>query len=188
MSFYQRIQAILLGALIATTHISSQQQQPTRRRSHHQGEEGNDAIDDKQRQQQQHTAQISGSGVAGFLLAKGSDTKLNQSDGTDSLLGDLLARVGPDMRPMRDFRDFHDITPEVAKRAWLLMHDHAQLAVADRMQFMKPIIGQLLEQANVSRRCSADALSTIEAAKQLDSWAIQCKFCFRSAQSLVLSD
>lgn len=158
MSLNQRIQAIILGALIATTHISYQQE----------------ASDDTRRHQDatRLNPDSSGSGIAGFLLAKAGD-KLNISDGVDSLLAELLARVGPDMRPMRDFRDFDDITPEVAKRAWLLMHDHAQLALAERMQFMRPIVVELLKQANVSTRCSAAAISVIEAAQRLDSWAVQ---------------
>lgn len=174
MPLNQRIQAILLGALIATTHTCVARRQTS-------GDSPADGASPKSTTSGgehggsgPHISQA-GSGAAGFLLAQPTDNKLNQSSGVDALLAELLARVGPDMRPMRDFGDFPNITPEVTKRAWLLMHEHARLAVADRMQFMAPIVDALLGQANVSERCSRAARSTLEAAKQLDSWAIQCK-------------
>ena len=116
-----------------------------------------------------------GNGIAGYLLADSTDQKLNHSSAIDSELASILNRNGPDMRPLRDFRDFDDITLGVAKRAWQLMHHHAQTAVTDRVNFMRPLVEESLEAANVSAQCLDAALQTMHAAQRLESWAIQCE-------------
>lgn len=123
-----------------------------------------------------HTGQtLIGPGIAGYLLAEATDEKLNKSNELDSTLAKVLERNGPDMRPLRDFRDFDDITLSVAKRAWQLMHEHAKAAATDRLKLVEPIIEQTLIAANVSLNCFEASQKTMKAAKELDSWAIQCK-------------
>lgn len=117
-----------------------------------------------------------GSGIAGYLLAEATDEKLNNSNAIDATLASILNRTGPDMRPLRDFEDFDDITVNVSKRAWQLMHEHAQTALVDRFKLMGPLVESLLKSANVSLECVDAALNTMKAAQQLDSWAIQRKF------------
>lgn len=112
---------------------------------------------------------------AGYLLADATDEQLNRSDIIDSTILSLLARDGPDMRPLRDFRDYDDITLDVAKRAWQLMHQHAQRATADKVKLATPSIERALLGANVSTDCSNAIQATLVAAQRLDSWAIQCK-------------
>lgn len=116
------------------------------------------------------------SGIAGYLLAEASSEKLNNSNTLDSTLASILSRTGPDMRPLRDFEDFDDITVDVAKRAWQLMHEHAKTALVDKFQLMGPIVVSVLKSANVSNECIDAAVDTMKAAQQLDSWAIQRKF------------
>lgn len=117
-----------------------------------------------------------GPGVAGYLLAEATDEKLNKSNAIDATLASILNRTGPDMRPLRDFEDFDDITVNVSKRAWQLMHEHAQTALVDRFKLMGPLVESVLKSANVSLQCIDAALNTMKAAQQLDSWAIQRKF------------
>lgn len=117
--------------------------------------------------------------AAGYLLADATDKQLDLADGVDATLASVLQRNGPDMRPLRDFRDFDDITLEVAKRAWKLMRRHAQRAAKSRLSALQPLVLQSLVEANVSDQCYKAALSTISSAQNLDSWAIQRELlCF----------
>lgn len=121
---------------------------------------------------------------AGYLFAEPTDNQLNQSDAIDSTLANVLDRTGPDMRPLRDFKDSDDITLEVAKRAWQLMHHHAQTAVSDKIKLIEPIVEQVLRDANVDEKCLNAAIQTMEGAKRFDSWAIQCK-CLKHHHVLI---
>lgn len=117
-----------------------------------------------------------GAGLAGYLLADSTDLQLNQTNSVDALLSSILNRVGPDMRPLRDFSYASaDITLEVAQRAWILMHHHAQTAVSDKLSFIRPFVEEALESAQVSPQCRLAAQRTMEAGKKLQSWAIQRK-------------
>lgn len=121
-------------------------------------------------------------GLAGYLLADPTNSQLNSSNALDSKLADILDRIGPDMRPLRDFRDFDDISVDVAKRAWKLMHDHALAAANGRLSLVRPIVERALLAANVSGACLSAASKTMDSAERLDSWAIQCK-CFHRTQT-----
>lgn len=118
---------------------------------------------------------FNGSGLAGFLLTDSTNLKLNLSNDLDLKLSNILDRNGPDMRPSSDFTDFDDITIDISKRAWLLMHNHAEKLVLDKLKLIEPILEQTLLFSNVSSNCYEAVTRTIKAAKNLDSWAIQCK-------------
>lgn len=111
--------------------------------------------------------------AAGFLFADRTDARLNLTDQVDVALSKILDRNGPDMRPSRDFKDFSDITMNVSKRAWILLHEHAKLAIQDRLDMSKPAFDELLTSANVSRGCHDAIHEVFEAAKRLDEWAVK---------------
>lgn len=112
---------------------------------------------------------------APYLLARPTDGQLDQSQQVDAILSSVLDRVGPDMRPTSGFKDFADITPPVAQRGWQLMRDHALWATNARIQLIWPLVQQLLVDSNVSLKCLLASGRTAEAARRLDTWAIQCK-------------
>lgn len=121
---------------------------------------------------------FNGSGLAGFLLTDSTDSKLDLSNELDLKLSNILDRTGPDMRPSSDFTDFDDITIDISKRAWKLMHNHAEKLLLDKLKIVEPILKETLMLSNVSSNCYEAVIKTITAAKTLDSWAIQCKlFC-----------
>lgn len=117
----------------------------------------------------------SGGGTGGYLLAGATDQQLDANDRVDATLSGILNRQGPDMRPLRDFRDADDISVEVAQRAWRLMHHHALVSVGQRVSLLQPLVEQALSGANVSAQCALAARKTMQAAQQLDSSAIQRK-------------
>lgn len=122
-------------------------------------------------------------GLAGYLLAERSDERLDRAQPTDLHLLRLLARSGPDMRPMRDFEQLSDdITLEVAQRAWQVMHGHALAFVGHKLEASWPQLELALEAANVSAQCRAAAAKTVQAALKLDSWALQRKYQFRRSK------
>lgn len=134
------------------------------------------SIDNRNTSHNNNNGDNFGSGIAGYLLAEASDEKLNKSNTLDATLASILGRTGPDMRPLRDFEDFDDITVDVARRAWQLMHEHAQSALVSRFKLVGPLVERVLKSANLSDKCIDAALNTMKAAQQLDSWAIQRKF------------
>lgn len=111
--------------------------------------------------------------AAGFLFADRSDARLNLSDSIDANLSRILDRNGPDMRPSRDFKDFSDITLDVSKRAWSLLHDHTKLAIQERLDLAQPAFDELLESANVSQPCHRAIHEVFDGAKRMDSWAVK---------------
>lgn len=126
-----------------------------------------------------------GAGLAGYLLADSTDSQLNLTNAVDASLSGILDRIGPDMRPLRDFNHASaDITLEVAQRAWLLMRHHAQTAALDKLSYSRPFVEEALESAKVSPECLLAARETMEAGEQLQSWAIQCKYWRTTATSV----
>lgn len=176
---------ILLLASTTTTTSTTTSSNNSNIRAHDSAANNNVKLSAASVKPQQHLEALNGGklgdslgktgGVAGYLLAEATNEELNKSDALDATLANILGRTGPDMRPMRDFEDFHDISVEVAKRAWRLMHQHAKSAVRDRFKLMGPLVEQALLAANVSLDCMKAAIDTMSAAQRLDSWAIQRK-------------
>jgi len=111
--------------------------------------------------------------AAGFLFAHRVDTQLDIRDSIDATLLDILKRNGPDMRPSRDFKDFKDITLEISKRAWELLHEHVVSYVKDKTRLTWPAIEQLLRETAVSNKCLEALQFTFEQAGMMRSWAIK---------------
>lgn len=109
-----------------------------------------------------------------YLLAE-DDQKFNLSSSVDSKLLDILNRIGPDMKPSSSFTDFNDITLNVSQRALLLMHNHAQRTLINKLTLIEPMIEEKLFRANVSSGCLMATRETISAAKKFESWAVQRK-------------
>lgn len=141
------------------------------------------AADSNQKQEQQTTSSVTQQQdpqtpepLAGYLMSAHLDRKLNESQPDDAQLLALLHRLGPDMRPLRDFRDFPGVGLGVAQRAWRLMHEHAQQQATTRLQPLRRATRELASAAQVSNECMRSLEATISAAEQLDSWAIQRKY------------
>lgn len=131
----------------------------------------------RSRKAQRRAVRSDGAGLAGYLLADPTDSQLNLTNAVDASLSGILDRIGPDMRPLRDFNYASaDITLEVAQRAWLLMRHHAQTAALDKLSFSRPFVEEALESAKVSPECLLAARETMGAGEKLQSWAIQCKY------------
>lgn len=114
-----------------------------------------------------------------FLLDEPNAASVLRSDSKlDQTIVGALDRVGPDMRPMRDFTDMDEINLDVAKRVWLLMHDRARLMVSKRVDNSRALIEQLLIEAQVSQQCLNASRSTLTGISNLDSWATQRKYLF----------
>lgn len=130
-----------------------------------------------QEQQQQHSA----AGAAYLLLH--DDQQLNSSDPIDALLAAILDGVGPDMKPSSSYRDLSNVSVEISRRAWSLMHDHAQKALIDRFKLIEPLIDEKLRRARVSAECRSASRAIVEASKGFQSWAVQCKYLYTVAIS-----
>lgn len=121
-------------------------------------------------------------GAGGYLLtqprASPTDAGSPELRQLDLRLERKLEAIGPDLRQLRDFTQNDDTDLPLAKRAWQLMHEHARLAISGRLELLQPHLMQALGQANVSRDCRSAAESTLEAAKRLDSWALQGESLF----------
>jgi len=111
--------------------------------------------------------------AAGFLLAESTDRHLNLSDPIDRNLSQILSRDGPDFRSSREYLEFNDVTVDVAKRAWILLREHALRAINDRANLAYPAIYNLLTSAQVSERCKVSVNLTFEGAKRMESWAVK---------------
>lgn len=111
--------------------------------------------------------------AAGFLAAGRADIWLDGKRATDSKLGEVLARDGPDMRPSRDYKDFKDITMEVSQRAWRMYHDRVRSLIGGLVKQAGPVWEEVLREARVSNKCF-DAMRTLESeAINLRSWAVK---------------
>lgn len=101
-----------------------------------------------------------------------------------------LGQLAPDLRQLRDFTlkkpmtkgvifnesDSDDATSlRLSLEAWKLMRNQAQKAVNSRLQFAEPILIEFLNEAQVSGECLSASRSTLNSAKNLESWAIQRK-------------
>lgn len=103
-------------------------------------------------------------------------TQLNASESAlDAKLKDVLDRVGPDMKPASGFRDYDDISIDVAKRAWQLLHERVRDVSNERIVTLLPQLEHLLTKSNVSGRCMHAVRSVADGARSLDVWATQCK-------------
>lgn len=111
--------------------------------------------------------------AAGFLLSRATDTHLNLSDPIDRHLSDILNRNGPDMRPSRDYKDFKDITLNVSMRAWSLLHQHAQFAISNRIDYTWPALREIMVSAKVSNKCQKAISATMDGARRMESWSIK---------------
>uniref|UniRef100_A0A6G1SPL6 Nose resistant to fluoxetine protein 6 n=1 Tax=Aceria tosichella TaxID=561515 RepID=A0A6G1SPL6_9ACAR len=91
----------------------------------------------------------------------------------DARLLSLLDHIGPDMKPANGFADPPNITLDVAKRAWQLMHDHAEQFAGERINLMWPIVRQALVAAEVSDKCLVAAEQVASSALKLKTWAVK---------------
>lgn len=77
------------------------------------------------------------------------------------------------MRASRNYNDFADITTNISIRAWDLLHEHAALAIEQKVFAALPMITELLEEAKTSKKC-VDALGeTLHGAQRLEAWAVK---------------
>lgn len=119
--------------------------------------------------------QVSGcnSVAAGYLLADPTDNRLNMSSLIDYKLSKILRLDSPDMRPSRDYNDFKDISVDISMRAWTLLHEHASVALHDRIEVIWPAVDEILKSAEVSNKCHDAIQSVMEGGKRMESWAIK---------------
>lgn len=94
----------------------------------------------------------------------------------DAKLKDLLARVGPDMKPASGFRDYGDISSNVAGRAWQLLHERVSDIANDKIDNLWPHVEQILRDSGVSDQCIHAANKVASGAKSLDLWAVKRKY------------
>lgn len=111
--------------------------------------------------------------AGGYLLAQSTDQKLNLNDPIDRNLSLILDRDGPDMRPSRNCRDFTDITANISIRAWDLMHEHAAIAIEQKIDAAWPLVEKLLADARVSKQCVGSIKLMMAGAKRMESWAVK---------------
>lgn len=111
--------------------------------------------------------------AAGYLFSALPSWKLDMRDPLEANLSRILDKSGSDMRPSRDCRDFDDISVDMSKRAWNLMHYRAVQAITDRVELVKPAIVELLLSAEVSHQCRQSVNQLFDGAKRLESWAIK---------------
>lgn len=105
-----------------------------------------------------------------------------------------LEQLAPDLRQLRDFtltttnnNQIDDATSlKLSLEAWKLMHNQAKQAVSSRLSLLEPIIIEFLNEVRVSQQCLVASKRTLEAAKNLDSWAIQRKYIGHFASKLLI--
>lgn len=131
----------------------------------------NSEQDQKQKQQQQRERQKSNNSSTDDDDDDGATSA--QRTSADRTIAELLAKLGPDMRPSGEYRDLRGVTVDIAQRAWRRMHKHAAEVVADKVGQTWPMIESALLDANVSSGCSLAAKKTAAGARNLDAWAIQ---------------
>lgn len=93
----------------------------------------------------------------------------------DAAIEELLARLGPDMRPTGGYREAPGVGVGVAQRAWRKMRRHAARLASDRIEHDWPLVESALVEANVSGECLKAAAETAAGARRLESWAVQRK-------------
>ena len=139
--------------------------------------EGQDHVTGEQRLQvlKRSTNEVSDHSrmVAGYLLSHKTDSLLNLSNPIDANLSDVLNRNGPDMRPSRNYRDFQDISMEVSKRAWVLLHEQTSVSLRRRIELAWPALEEILFVSRVSNKCLNSIKLVMEGAKRMESWAVK---------------
>lgn len=131
----------------------------------------------KQTNGYQHELQHDLQSASVNILMAQTDIHSEDTD-LDRRLWHMLNQTGPDLKQLRDFKHLDSesgIDVQLAKRAWHLMRLHTKQAISNRLQLSEPIILEFIEQAGVSSKCFKAAKRTIKGAKDLESWAIQCK-------------
>jgi hypothetical protein len=121
--------------------------------------------------------------LASYLVPNETYSKLTDQTDSDGRLLSVLDRIGPDMKPANGFVDPPNITLDVARRAWQLMHNHAEQFAADRVDLLWPVVRQTLVQAEVSGECLVAAQEVASSARNLKTWAVKCEY--QIAPSLV---
>lgn len=91
-------------------------------------------------------------------------------------LDELLRRTGPNMRASADYHDFTDIKLNESIEAWKSLHEQAKRFAISQIQFYKPKLQKLFNDANVSRQCSDSVHLTLDSMQRLDSWAIRSEY------------
>lgn len=92
-------------------------------------------------------------------------------------LHELLAlRVGPNIQASSDYHDFQDIHLNESLEAWHEWHERARHYAHHQVNAIRPHLIQLLTDSNVSASCTQAALTFLNAAQQMDEWAIQSKY------------
>lgn len=113
-----------------------------------------------------------------FLFAQETDKNLRLNDPIDAELSRLLDLSAPYKRGARGNIEHPGISLPVSKRAWSLLHQHAEKALKNRIEsLIKPLIIDLLTNRKstkgVSKNCTRSLWKTLERAKAMDSWAVR---------------
>lgn len=91
----------------------------------------------------------------------------------DAAIDRLLAdSTGPDFKSAHGTLELANITLDMAKRAWQLLHERARTNIVQRVDLTLPAIDSILQAARVSAECRRAWHRTLEGAKRMESWAV----------------